>query len=40
MLKEFGAQYAAYQQQVPMFFPKRRDWKRFLSPGQFRTEEH
>jgi hypothetical protein len=31
----FGTQYALYQQQVPMFFPKREDWKRFLSPAGF-----
>jgi protein-S-isoprenylcysteine O-methyltransferase Ste14 len=39
MLAQFGTQYAAYQQQVPMFFPKREDWKRFLTPGGFREEE-
>lgn len=39
MLAEFGTQYAAYQQQVPMFFPKWTDWKRFLSPGRFREGE-
>jgi hypothetical protein len=35
----FGTQYALYQQQVPMFFPKRENWKRFLSPGGFREDE-
>jgi protein-S-isoprenylcysteine O-methyltransferase Ste14 len=39
MLEKFGAQYAAYQQAVPMMFPKRADWKRFLTPGEFREEE-
>ena len=40
MLEQYGAQYAAYQRQVPMFLPKRGDWKRLVSPGQFRAEEH
>jgi hypothetical protein len=35
----FGTQYAFYHQQVPMFFPKQEDWKRFLSPDGFREEE-
>lgn len=39
MLGQFGTQYALYQQQVPMFFPKREDWKPFLTPGGFREEE-
>lgn len=39
MLEQFGMQYAVYQQQVPMFVPKRADWKRLLSPGAFRDAE-
>jgi protein-S-isoprenylcysteine O-methyltransferase Ste14 len=40
MLGQFGPEYAAYQQRVPMFFPKPADWKRFLTPGGFREEGH
>ena len=32
MLEQVGAPYAVYQQQVPMFWPKRENWKRFLAP--------
>jgi hypothetical protein len=39
MLDKYGQQYAIYQQQVPMFVPKREDWKRFISPGEFRQDE-
>jgi protein-S-isoprenylcysteine O-methyltransferase Ste14 len=39
MLAQFGTQYAAYQRHVPMFLPRRTDWKRFLTPGEFREEE-
>jgi hypothetical protein len=35
----FGTQCALYQQQVPMFFSKQENWKRFLSPDRFREEE-
>jgi protein-S-isoprenylcysteine O-methyltransferase Ste14 len=36
MLATFGAHYAVYRQQVPMFFPKWGDWQRFLTPRKFR----
>lgn len=39
MLDKYGPQYAIYQQQVPMFIPKRENWKRFISPGEFRQDE-
>ena len=39
MLDKYGPQYAVYQQQVPMFVPKRANWKRFISPGEFRQDE-
>jgi len=39
MLDKYGQQYAIYQQQVPMFVPKREDWKRFIWPGEFRQDE-
>jgi protein-S-isoprenylcysteine O-methyltransferase Ste14 len=38
MLERFAGPYTVYRQQVPMFFPKRGDWQRFLSPGRFREE--
>jgi protein-S-isoprenylcysteine O-methyltransferase Ste14 len=39
MFDKYGQQYAIYQQQVPMFVPKRENWKRFISPGEFRQDE-
>ena len=39
MLEKYGRQYAMYQQQIPMFVPKRADWRRFLSPREFREDE-
>ncbi len=33
MLAKHGAEYAEYRRAVPMFFPKRGDWKRLLVPG-------
>lgn len=34
MLTEFGHQYRAYQQQVPMFFPGWHRWRQFLERSQ------
>ncbi len=39
MLEKYGRQYAIYQQEVPMFIPKRENWKRFISPGEFRQDD-
>lgn len=39
MLDKYGQPYAIYRQQVPMFIPKRENWKRFISPGEFRQDE-
>ena len=30
MMEKFGTEYWNYQNAVPMFFPRRREWKRFL----------
>ncbi|MGH8830655.1 MAG: methyltransferase family protein [Polaromonas sp.] len=31
MLKRFGVEYQDYMQRVPMFFPRRGDWGRFMN---------
>ncbi len=33
MLARHGAEYAEYRRGVPMFFPRRGDWRRLLAPG-------
>ncbi|MBI5016217.1 MAG: isoprenylcysteine carboxylmethyltransferase family protein [Deltaproteobacteria bacterium] len=33
MLAQHGAAYAEYRRQVPMFFPRRGEWRRLLNPG-------
>ncbi len=38
MLEKFGAAYATYRQRVPMFIPRGKDWKHFLSPRDFSDE--
>ncbi len=35
MLARFGAEYAAYQHRVPMFFPRRGHWQHVLAPGTY-----
>mgnify|MGYP003624220474 CR=1 FL=1 len=30
VLEEFGEEYRAYQQRVPMFIPRKRQWKQFV----------
>ncbi|GIX47169.1 MAG: isoprenylcysteine carboxyl methyltransferase [Candidatus Tectimicrobiota bacterium] len=37
LLARFGATYLAYQQRVPMFFPRRGHWQQFLAPGRYRA---
>lgn len=39
MLEKFGTAYATYCQHVPMFIPRGKDWKHFLSPRDFSEEE-
>lgn len=34
MLERFGDAYRRYQQQVPMFFPRRGNWRRFIKHRQ------
>ena len=38
MIQKFGAPYEAYRQRVPMFFPRKGEWKKLMSAGQFREE--
>ena len=39
MIEEFGSAYEGYQQNVPMFFPKRGEWKKLMSASEFRENE-
>jgi methanethiol S-methyltransferase len=39
MIEEFGSAYEEYQQNVPMFFPKRGEWKKLMSTSEFRENE-
>jgi len=34
MLGEFGEQYRAYKERTPMFFPGKREWRRFIKLSQ------
>lgn len=35
MVEKFGTRYLEYQRTVPMFFPKKSNWKRLLTSGSF-----
>lgn len=37
VIEEFGEQYVLYQQQVPMFFPRRAQWKTFIKQSKIST---
>ncbi len=39
MIQEFGSPYETYRQNVPMFFPKRGEWKKLISTREFREDE-
>ncbi len=39
MREQFGSAYETYQQNVPMFFPKRGEWKKLISTREFREGE-
>jgi protein-S-isoprenylcysteine O-methyltransferase Ste14 len=39
MVQKFGAAYETYRQTVPMFFPRKGEWKKLMSAGQFRETE-
>lgn len=39
MVQTFGAAYESYRQRVPMFIPRRGEWKKLMSAGQFRESE-
>lgn len=39
MLAQYGDAYRVYQERVPMFFPRRRDWRRLLR-GPFDRSRH
>ncbi|HJT70835.1 MAG TPA: isoprenylcysteine carboxylmethyltransferase family protein [Terriglobales bacterium] len=40
MIERFGSQYRVYQQRVPMFFPRLREWRRLFQPMRSPTERH
>ncbi|MEJ8568834.1 methyltransferase family protein [Elongatibacter sediminis] len=33
MVRQFGEAYLDYRERVPMFIPRKRNWKAFVSPG-------
>ena len=39
VLKEFGEKYQAYQQRVPMFIPRRKDWREFAQNSSLNTHD-
>jgi len=39
MVQTFGAAYESYRQRVPMFIPRRGEWKKLMWAGQFRASE-
>ncbi len=39
MTEQFGSAYETYRQSVPMFFPKRGEWKKLISTSKFREGE-
>jgi protein-S-isoprenylcysteine O-methyltransferase Ste14 len=39
MIQQYGSVYETYRKDVPMFLPKREDWKKLMSASQFGQEE-
>lgn len=39
VLKEFGEEYQAYQQRVPMFIPRRKDWREFAQNASLNNHD-
>lgn len=39
LIEQFGDEYRAYQRRVPMFFPRRQEWRRLLAPQYTSAEE-
>jgi len=39
MSTKFSSAYESYRQRVPMFFPKKGEWKKLMSPGEFKEDE-
>ncbi|MCZ6624319.1 MAG: isoprenylcysteine carboxylmethyltransferase family protein [Deltaproteobacteria bacterium] len=39
MIQEFGNSYETYRKNVPMFFPRRGEWKKLISTREFREDE-
>jgi len=39
MIQEFGSSYETYRKNVPMFFPRRGEWKKLISTREFREDE-
>jgi hypothetical protein len=35
----FGAAYKSYRQRLPMFIPRRGEWKKLVAAGQFRASK-
>jgi methanethiol S-methyltransferase len=39
VLKEFGEEYRAYQERVPMFIPRRKDWREFARNSNLNSHD-
>ena len=39
MIQQFGSSYETYRQNIPMFFPKRGEWKKLISTREFKESE-
>ncbi len=39
VLEEFGEEYLMYQKRVPMFIPRRKDWREFASKSSLKSED-
>lgn len=39
MMQKFGEAYESYRQRAPMFFPRKEEWNKLMSMGQFSGSE-
>ncbi len=39
MIRQFGSSYESYQRNVPMFFPRKGEWKKLIFTSEYRENE-
>jgi protein-S-isoprenylcysteine O-methyltransferase Ste14 len=39
MIEQFGEEYLAYRRRVPMFFPRRGEWRQFLDEARYTAQK-